>query len=176
MPWGPKAAFATRGYFAGLYHRCGQQLGRVLATHYEEVVIDQLFAGNVQLNKALQPLVEAAEATLQPYCAKRWRTIIRVDAGARTEGDLNGLPSRDYAIMAKEYAGRCIVRLAKTVDEWVQDPNWSERSFGWVSEPATGYVRPVQCMVVHCRRTDGTFASGVLICSLELEQVLTLMG
>jgi hypothetical protein len=33
MPCGPKAAFATRGYFAGLYHRRGRQLGRVLATH-----------------------------------------------------------------------------------------------------------------------------------------------
>src|SRR5215831_13752609 len=36
LPWGPKAAFATRGYFAGHYHRCGRQLGRVLATAYEE--------------------------------------------------------------------------------------------------------------------------------------------
>jgi hypothetical protein len=91
MPCGPKAAFATKGYFAGLYHRRGRQLGRVLATHYEEVVVDQLFAGNVQLIKALQPLVEAAEATLQLDEAKRRRTIIRVDAGAGTEDDLNWL-------------------------------------------------------------------------------------
>jgi len=37
-----------------------------------------------------------------------------------------------------------VLRLAKTVTEWVQDPDWSERSFGWVTEPPTGYVRPVQ--------------------------------
>lgn len=176
MPCGPKAAFATGGYFAGLYHRRGRQLGRVLATSYEEVVIDQLFAGNVQLNKALQPLVEAAEATLQPYCAKRRRTIIRVDAGAGTEDDLNWLLARGYEIMAKEYSGQRIARLAKTVQEWVQDPTWSERSFGPVREPATGYVRPVQRIVVRCRRIDGTFAYGVLICSLELEHVLELLG
>jgi Transposase DDE domain group 1 len=176
MPCGPKAAFATKGYFAGLYHRRGRQLGRVLATHYEEVVIDALFAGNVQLNKALQPLVEAAEATLQLGQAKRARTIIRVDAGAGTEDDLNWLLSRGYEIMAKEYSGRRIVRLAKTVKEWIQDPIWSERSFGWVSEPATGYVRPVRRMVVRCRRSDGTFAYGVLICSLEIEHMLTLLG
>src|SRR4249920_528610 len=35
LPCGPKAAFATKGYFAGQYHRRGRQLGRVLATHYE---------------------------------------------------------------------------------------------------------------------------------------------
>lgn len=176
MPCGPKAAFATRGYFAGLYHRRGRQLGRVLATRYEEVVVDQLFAGNVQLIKAVQPLVEAAEATLQLDQAKRTRTILRVDAGAGTEDDLNWLLARGYEIMAKEYSGRRIVRLSKTVKEWVQDPNWSERSFGWVSEPATGYVRPVQRMVVRCRRLDGTFAYGVLICSLSVEQVLTILG
>jgi hypothetical protein len=176
MPGAPKAAFATRGYFAGLYHRRGRQLGRVLATHYDEVVVDQLLAGNTQLIKAVQPLLRAAEATLQLNEAKRTRTILRVDAGAGTEDDLNWLLKRGYEIMAKEYSGRRIARLAKTVHEWVQDPTWPERSFGWVSEPATGYVRPVQRLVVRCRRLDSTFAYGVLICSLSVEQVLSILG
>jgi len=175
MPCGPKAAFATKGYFAGQYHRRGRQLGRVLATHYAEVVVDRLFAGNVQLIKALQPLVEAAETTLQLDEAKRARTIIRVDAGSGTQDDLNWLLARDYEIMAKEYSGRRVVRLAKTVTQWIQDPDWSERSFGWVCEPPTGYVRPVQRIVVRCRRQDNTFAYGVLICSLSAHQVLTML-
>jgi hypothetical protein len=128
------------------------------------------------LIKALQPLVEAAETTLQLDETKRTRTIIRVDAGAGTEDDLNWLLARGYEVIAKEYSGRRIMRLAKTVKEWVQDPHWSERSFGWVSEPATGYVRPVQRIVVRCRRIDGTFAYGVLICSLKIEQVLKVLG
>ena len=176
LPCGPKAAFATKGYFAGQYHRRGRQLGRVLATQYEEVVVDRLFAGNVQLIKALQPLVEAAEATLELDEAKRARTIIRVDAGAGTLDDLNWLLARGYEIMAKEYSGPRVLRLAKTVVEWIQDPAWSERSFGWVTEPATGYVRPVRRIAVRCRRQDGTFAYGVLICSLSAEQVLTVLG
>src|SRR5947209_5281589 len=176
LPCGPKAAFATKGDFAGQYHRRGRQVGRVLATQYEEVVTDRLFAGNVQLIKALQPLVEAAETTLQLDETKRKRTIIRVDAGAGTADDLNWLLTRGYEIMAKEYSGRRIVRLSKTVKEWVQDPNWPERSFGWVSEPATGYVRPVSRIAVRCRRIDGTFAYGILICSLQIEQVLALLG
>ena len=176
LPCGPKAAFATKGYFAGQYHTRGRQVGRVLATTYEEVVVDRLFAGNVQLIKALQPLVEAAEATLELDEAKRGRTIIRVDAGAGTVDDLNWLLSRGYEIMAKEYSGQRVLRLAKTVVEWVQDPVWSERSFGWVSEPPTGYVRPVVRIAVRCRRQDGTFAYGVLICSLSAQQVLTVLG
>ena len=175
LPCGPKAAFATKGYFAGQYHRRGRQVGRVLATQYEEVVVDRLFAGNVQLIKALQPLVEAAETTLQLDAAKRAQTILRVDAGAGTLDDLNWLLARGYLVMAKEYSGQRVLRLAKTVTEWVQDPDWSERSFGWVTEPPTGYVRPVQRIAVRCRRQDGTFAYGVLICSLSVQQVLAVL-
>jgi hypothetical protein len=175
LPCGPKAAFATKGYFAGQYHRRGRQLGRVLATRYEEVVTDRVFAGNVQLIKALQPLVEAAEATLELDETRRTRTIIRVDAGGGSVDDINWLLARGYEIQAKEYSGRGVVRLVKTVVEWIQDPVWSERSFGWVSEPATAYVRPVRRLAVRCRRQDGTFAYGVLICSLSPEQVLAML-
>ncbi len=176
LPCGPKAAFATKGYFAGQYHRRGRQVGRVLATQYEEVVVDRLFAGNVQLIKALQPLVEAAETTLKLDETKRRRTIIRVDAGSGTVEDLNWLLTRGYEIMAKEYSGRRVLRLAKTVTAWIQDPDWSERSFGWVSEPASGYVRPVQRIAVRCCRQDDSFAYGVLICSLSVEQVLAVLN
>jgi hypothetical protein len=154
----PKSLLPGIGYFAGQYHRRGRQVGRVLATQYEEVVVALLFAGNVQLIKALQPLVEAAEATLELDEAKRARTIIRVDAGAGTLDDLNWLLARGYEVLAKEYSGPRVLRLDKTVTEWIQDPVWSERSFGWVTEPALGYVRPVRRIAVRCRRQDGTFA------------------
>jgi hypothetical protein len=176
LPCGPKAAFATRGYFAKQYHRRGRQMGRVLATLDEEVVVDRLFAGNVQLARALQPLVEAAEQTLQLDEAKRRRTIIRVDAGGGTVDDLNWLLLRGYEIMAKEYSSQRVQRLVKTVTCWFADPDCPERSFGWVGEPATGYVRPLRRLAVRCCRQDGTFAYGVLLCSLSVEQVFTVLG
>ena len=42
MPCGPKAAMATKGYFANQRNRRGRQLGRVLASRYGEVVVDRL--------------------------------------------------------------------------------------------------------------------------------------
>lgn len=89
--------------------------------------------------------------------------------------DLNWLLARGYEIMAKEYVGRRVMRLAKAVTEWVQDPSWPERSFAWVSEPPRDYIRLLQRIVVRCRRLDGTLAYGVLICSLLPEQVLTVL-
>src|SRR5207247_4734352 len=43
LPCGPKAAFATKGYFAKQRNRRGRQLGCVLASRYGEIVVDRLF-------------------------------------------------------------------------------------------------------------------------------------
>src|SRR5437868_10739980 len=89
LPCGSKAAFATKGYFAKQRNRRGRQLGRVLATRYGEIVVDRLFDGKTQLTRALQPLMLAAEATLQLDEGKRRRTIVRVDAGGGSLHDVN---------------------------------------------------------------------------------------
>jgi hypothetical protein len=175
LPCGPKAAFATKGDFAGHSHRRGRQVGRVLATQAEEVVTEHLFAGHVQLIKALPPLVEAAETTLHLDEAKRARTMRRVDAGSGTLDNLNWLLARGSESLANEYAGQRVLRLVKTVTEWVQDPDWSERSFGWVTQPAPGSVRPLRRIAVRCCRHDGTFASGVLISALSTQPVLAVL-
>jgi hypothetical protein len=94
------------------------------------VVTDRLFAGKVQLIRVLQPLVQASETTLQLYEAKRARTIFRVNAGTEALDDLNWLLARGYMIMTKEYSGSRVLYQVMTVTEWVQDPDWSEQSFG----------------------------------------------
>ncbi len=60
-PYGPKAACATKGYFAKQRNRCGRQIGHVLASHYGEVVVDRFFPGTTQLAAALPGLIAAAE-------------------------------------------------------------------------------------------------------------------
>ena len=99
----------------------------------------------VQLIMALHPLVAAAETTLQLDEAKPAQTIILVDTGSGILNDLNWLLARGYEIMAKEYSGRRVLCLAKVVTVWIQDPDWSKHSFGWVTEPSTGYVCPAHC-------------------------------
>ena len=125
LPCGPKAAFARHLVFCWTIPPGGRYLGRALATCYEEGVVERLFAGNVQLIKALQPSVQAAETTLQLDAANRARTILRVDAG--TLDDLNWLLARDYEVIAREYSGQRVLRLARTVTKWVQDPVWPGR-------------------------------------------------
>ncbi|HSH78914.1 MAG TPA: hypothetical protein VLA19_10330 [Herpetosiphonaceae bacterium] len=121
LPGGPKAAFATQGYFAKQRNRRGRQVGRVLATHYGELVVDEVFAGTTQLTTALQTLVEAAAATLDLDAASRARTIVRVDAGGGSLDDVNWLLTQGYQILVKEYSGKRARKLAASVTEWVAD-------------------------------------------------------
>jgi hypothetical protein len=174
MPCGPKAAFASKGYFAKQRNRRGRQLGRVLATGYEEVVVDRFFDGKTQLTKALQPLMEAAEQTLQLDEHKRARTLVRIDAGGGSMDGVNWLLLRGYQVHGKDYSSARAQRLAASVQEWVDDPQVQGRQVGWVSLPATEYARPVRRIAVRCRKANGQWGIGILISTLEPMQVLAL--
>ena len=176
LPCGPKAAFATKGYFAKQRNRRGRQLGRVLASRYGEIVVDRLFDGKTQLTRALQPLLLAAERTLQLDEAKRSRTIVRHDAGGGSLDDVNWRLSRGYQVHGKDYSGQQAKRLASTVEHWFTDQELPERQFGWVTEVSNAYVRPVKRIAVRCRKPDGQFAYGVLLSTLSARQVLVLTG
>ena len=176
LPCGPTAAFATKGYFAKQRNRRGRQLGRVLATIYQEVVVDRPFDGKTQLTRALQPLVLAAEATLQLDEDKRRRTIVRLDAGGGSLDDVNWLLARGYLVHGKDYSGQQAKRLAKSVVDWYVDPSLPERQFGWVTEATDAYVRPVKRIAVRCRQQDGQWAVGVLLSALSAQHVLLLTG
>ena len=176
LPCGPKAAFATKGYFAKQRNRRGRQLGRVLASHYGEIVVDRLFEGKTQLTRALQPLMRAAERTLHLDARKRSRTMVRVDAGGGSLHGVNWLLSRGYQVHGKDYSGQQAKRLASTVEHWFTDPEQPERQFGWVTEVSHAYVRPVKRIAVRCRQQDGAWAVGVLLSTLSAPQVLVLTG
>jgi hypothetical protein len=174
--WKESRLCQASGYFANQRNRRGRQLGRVLASHYEEIVVDRLFDGKTQLTSALQPLMQATERTLKLDKAKRVRTIVRVDSGGGSLDDVNWLLSRGYQIHAKDYSGRHARSLAKSVLVWFDDPHAPERQAGWVTEAPTAYVRPVVRIAVRCRKADGEWAVGVLISTMEASDVLHLTG
>jgi hypothetical protein len=151
-------------------------LGRVLATRYDEIVVDQLFSGTTQLSTALQPLVTAAAQTLKLDAPRRARTIVRVDAGGGSLDDVNWLLAQGYAVHAKEYSSRRAAALAQSVSEWVDDPRLPGRQMGWVTDTPSEYVRPVQRIAVRCRKKNGQWGVGVIVSALAAADVLHLTG
>jgi hypothetical protein len=176
MPCGKKAAFASKGYFPQQRYRRGRQLGRVAASRYHEIVVDQLFNGTTYLRTALRPLIEAAEAILELDAAKRARTIVRIDAGGGSLGEINWLLSRDYQVHAKDYSGQRAQNLGRQVSTWIADPRIEGRQVGWVDAPASEYVRPVRRIAVRCRKKNGAWGVGVIISTLCATDVLVLTG
>src|SRR6266536_508390 len=176
LPCGPKAAFASKGYFANQRNRRGRQLGRVLATHYQESVVDQLFDGKTQLATALQPLVNAAEAVLGLDDAQRASTLIRVDAGGGSVADINWLLAHGYQVLAKDYSSVRSARVAASVNTWFTDPKLPERQVGWVIEPASAYVRPVVRLAVRCQKANGQWGYGMLIAPTDLAALRCAVG
>jgi hypothetical protein len=166
MPCGPKAALATKGYFAHQHNRRGRQLGRVLATRYDEVVVDRLFEGRTKLAEAFIPLVQAAEQTLELSKPKRARTLLRVDAGGGSLEDINWALSQGYQFLGKDYSGQRARRLAQTVLTWIDDHKEPGRQVGWVEEPAGEYVREVKRLAIRKRKANGQWVVVVLISTL----------
>ena len=115
QPCGPKAAFATKGYFAGARNRRGRQRGRVLATRYNEIIVERVYDGKVQLTKALQPLIQATAQTLAINQApqKRARTLVRVDSGGGCQDDVNWLLNQGYLVLTKDYSTARARKFAK---------------------------------------------------------------
>jgi hypothetical protein len=167
LPCGRGAEGATKGYFAGSRNRRGRQLGRVLASRYDEIVFEQLYAGSQQLEKSLPALITGAEAALQLTPAQQARTIVRVDGGGGTETDINWLLGRGYGVLAKLHSWKRAHKLAASVTEWRPDPRAPERQVGWVTAPYA-YAQPTRQVALrwpHPKKPAG-WQYSVLLCSL----------
>lgn len=89
LPAGVQGEGVTKGYFADAKKRRGRQLGRVVATWYDEIVTERLYAGNRQLHASLVDLVLSSEQALTLYRSDRARTLLRVDGGGGETEQIN---------------------------------------------------------------------------------------
>jgi hypothetical protein len=129
MPCGPQQEESRKGYFCEAGIRYGRQLGRVVATHYKEIVTDRLFAGNVQLIQALPSLISGAEATLALDEARRQRTVLRMEAGAGSIDAINWVLERGYQVHGKDMSSVRAAGLAQSAPNCL--PVRTDRGVRW---------------------------------------------
>jgi hypothetical protein len=178
MPCGKKAAFATKGYFAEHPKGTrGRQLVRVLAAQYQEIVADELFAGNTVLPGAcLRQMVTLAEHAIGLNAAARARTVLRIDAAGGSLDDVNWMLERGYHVLCKDYSWARAEAVGATVEEWVDDPRHPGRQLGWVVCECGDYAREVRRLAGRYRRADGTYAYAVIISTMTPHQARALAG
>jgi len=177
MPCSKKAELSAKGYFSTKGIRYGRQLGRVVATHYQEIVTDRLYPGNVQLSKSLRQLVALTEETLELKDYRRSRTILRIDAGGGSLDEVNWLLARGYQLHGKDISAKRAQGWAYTVKQWHDGPLHPGRQVGW-AEPETtpDYVRPVKRLVIRWHKRNGQTSYGMLISTLSPRDVCGLLG
>ena len=158
MVAGKQAEGATKGYFSGHKNRRGRQLGRVVASLYDEIVTEKLYPGTVQLERNLPELIKNAENALDLDETRRKRTILRVDAGGGTDANINFLLERGYFGITKVKNWNRTCSLVKTVSQWKAIPQLSDHDWGWVGKPHE-YVRPTRQLAIRWpnKKTGGWF-------------------
>lgn len=170
LPSGRQGEGATKGYFSRQKNQRGRQLGRVLATVYDEIVVERLYPGKKQLNSSLQELVSAAERVLDLDEEKRRRTVIRIDGGGGKDADVNWLLSRGYSLLAKVNNWKRSAALARSVTTWYPDPKTGDREVGWVTCPHA-YERPTRQLAIRTPKKDGSWLYAVLVLNLPDAQL-----
>jgi len=151
MPAGHMGEGVTKSYFAGEKNRRGRQLGRVLASCYDEIVVDKLYNGKRQLDANLPELVMTAEKALDFDETKRKHTVLRVDGGGGKDENINWMLNRGYQIMIKVKNWRRAVKLAASVSTWHIDPKVDDREVGWAEKPYP-YAKPTLQLVLRMRK------------------------
>ena len=151
---GEQAEGAEKGYFPNQKGKRGRQLGRVVASRYDEVVVDQLYAGKRQLNKSLTQLVLAAEDVLDLDETCRQQTLIRVDSGGGKAAHINWVLERGYAVLIKSTNWRYARQQAEQVETWVQDSRRPDRELAWCPKPLA-FEQDTQQFLIRKHTSDG---------------------
>jgi len=174
LPAGAQGEGVTKGYFSGQKQRRGRQLGRVVASLYDEIVAEGLYAGRQQLRDRLIELVERAEAVLELDEERRQQTLLRIDSGGGSDRHVNALLEGGYQVLVKMYSHNRAAKLAQQVSEWVPDDQDPQREMGWLPQPHP-YLRPTRQVAVRVPKAKGGYAYGVLICTASTEQLEPLL-
>jgi hypothetical protein len=175
LPAGRQGEGVTKGFFSEQRHCRGRQLGRVLASQYDEIVAEQVYPGNVQLESRLADLLRAAEAALPLSPEQRQRTVVRLDGGGGTDKQINGLLCGGYRVLAKVKNWQRSCKLARSVNEWRPDPKTPSREAGWVSQPHA-YERSTRQLVIRSHAPNGKWRYRVLVFDLEDADLNRLAG
>ena len=172
---GKQAEGSEKGYFSGKRNGRGRQVGRVLASQYDEIVVEQLYPGKVQLEANLQELVKKAEQVLELEEKRRKNTVIRVDGGGGTDNHINWLLMRHYWILMKAKNWQRTNKLVQTVHEWRQLPELPGHEIAWVGLPFE-YVAPTRQIAIRWLNPKGKWQYAVLVFNLTDAMIFQMAG
>jgi hypothetical protein len=174
LPAGIQGEGVTKGYFSGSKKRRGRQLGRVIATWYDEIVTERLYAGNKQLHASLHELVTSTEQVLTLNRPERQRTLLRIDGGGGETEQVNWELKRSYLILVKAQGWKRTQKMARPVTTWTPDPRDPARQMAWAPCPYP-YHKPTRQLLVRTRKQNGKWSYSLLVSNAP-DTLLAVLG
>jgi hypothetical protein len=174
LPAGIQGEGVTKGYFSGGKKRRGRQLGRVIATWYDEIVTERLYTGNKQLHASLHELVTSSEQVLTLHRPERARTLLRIDGGGGETDQINWELRRGYLILVKAQGWKRIQKMARPVMNWTPDPRDPDRQMAWAPCPYP-YHKPTRQLLVRTRKQNGKWSYSLLVSNAP-DTLLAILG
>ncbi len=165
----------TKGYFPSRKNARGRQLGRVIATYYDELLTERLFPGKRQLEASLLELVAASAQTLELDEKKRQNTLLRIDGGGGSDTNIQALLGDGYQLLSKVHNWQRARKAATTVRHWFRDPKVPDREVGWVNEPHD-YGRPTRQVAIRKRKGKGHWLYSVIVSTVSDRELRRLNG
>jgi hypothetical protein len=161
-----RAEGSVKGYFPQPGGHYGRQLCRVTAAH--DIVCQALLPGNTHSRVVLKPAIQQAASVLQLSASHHQDTLLRWDAGFGTDQNINWMLSQGYQILGKMYAHKRVVKLARSVTEWLPTPSSPGREMGLVPQPHR-YARKTCQIVVRTPKTSSpnSWGYGALVSTLH---------
>ena len=172
---GRQAEGSSKGYFSGTKNGRGRQLGRIIASRYDEIVCEQLYDGKVQLEKCLIGLLEMNETVLNLDEERRRHTILRVDGGGGTDGNINWALGRGYFWMSKVKNWQRTSKLVAPITDWQSVPELPGHEVAWVPQPHQ-YEKPMRQLAVRWAKPKGGWHYCVLVFNLTDDMLFELAG
>lgn len=174
---GKTAESATKGYFVRQKGKTGRQSARVLASDYNEIVHDAVYAGTVQLGPIMMDLVQSAASVLGLTPDQKSRTLIRTDGGGGTKKVVEWLVESGYPFITKTFAWHTVDALKRKVEHWVDDPRTTGRQVGLVPRgDEDGLPENVTMVGMRFTKDDGKEGGAVIMSSLSAKEVIALVG
>jgi hypothetical protein len=125
---------SCKGYFADCKPgTTGRQLYRVSASQYNELVYQQVFAGNTPSAtlENFKQMLKAAFAVLGLKAKHKRRVLIRLDGGFGTTAIINYLLEEGYQFVVKLGNAPRAIKLSQSVESWHKDL-CHQREFGLI--------------------------------------------
>jgi Transposase DDE domain group 1 len=167
---GAKCEEADKGFFGNKRGHRGRQLGRVVASQYGELIEQRLYSGKRQLERSFLELIDATQKALPLREKMAEKTVLRADAGAGSDANINEVLTRGYHVLTKMHSAPRAAKFGREVTEWITDPRLPSRQVGWAVHPCA-HARPTRQLVSRALTKAGTYSYCVMLTSLSDQQL-----